>query len=79
MRENGSRALVLAGSAGLCAWLAWRSLGWPLIHDAPIMHYVAWLIAQGLVPYRDAFDMNLPGVYLIHGAVLAVGGASDLA
>ena len=43
------------------------------------MHYIAWLIAHGAVPYRDAFDMNLPGVYLIHWAVLAVGGAGDLA
>jgi 4-amino-4-deoxy-L-arabinose transferase-like glycosyltransferase len=71
--------LVLAGSAGLCAWLAGRSLGWPLIHDAAIMHYIAWLITQGAVPYRDAFDMNLPGVYLIHWAVLSVAGPGDLA
>jgi hypothetical protein len=74
-----SLKLVLAGSAGLGGWLAWRSLGWPLIHDAPIMHYVAWLMGQGEVPYRDAFDMNLPGVYLIHRAVLLVGGPGDLA
>ncbi len=43
------------------------------------MHYIAWLIAQGAAPYRDAFDMNLPGAYLIHWAVLSVGGAGDLA
>ena len=43
------------------------------------MHYIAWLIAQGAVPYRDAFDMNLPGVYLLHLAVLQVGGPGDLA
>jgi len=71
--------LILAGSAALVAYLAWRSLGWPLIHDAPLMHYIAWVIAQGGVPYRDVFDMNLPGVYLIHGAVLAAGGPGDLA
>ena len=71
--------LILAGSSALVAWLAWQSRGWPLIHDAPIMHYIAWLIAEGAVPYRDAFDMNLPGAYLIHLGVLAVGGAGDLA
>ncbi len=71
--------LILAGSAGLCVWLGWRSLGWPLIHDAPIMHYVAWLMAQGAVPYRDVFDMNMPGVYLIHWAVLSIVGPGDLA
>ncbi len=69
--------LILAGSVGLLAYLGWRSLGWPLIHDAPLMHYIAWLITQGAVPYRDAFDMNVPGVYLAHLAVLAVGGSGD--
>lgn len=43
------------------------------------MHYVAWLIDQGAVPYRDVFDMNLPGAYAIHVAVLRTLGAGDLA
>ena len=70
--------LISAASALLLAYLIWGSRAWPLIHDAPLMHYVAWLIAQGGVPYRDAFDMNLPGVYLLHLAVLQVGGPGDL-
>jgi hypothetical protein len=70
---------TLAASALLAGALAVRSLGWPLIHDAPLFHYVAWLMRQGLVPYRDIFDMNLPGVYLLHWAVLATAGGSDLA
>ncbi len=71
--------LILAGSAALAAYLAWWSLGWPLIHDAPLMHYIAWIIGQGGVPYRDVFDMNVPGVYLIHAAVIALAGRGDLA
>ena len=71
--------LISAASVALLAYLVWGSRGWPLIHDAPLMHYVAWLIEQGAVPYRDAFDMNFPGVYLLHLAVLRVGGAGDLA
>jgi hypothetical protein len=50
-----------------------------MIHDAPLMHYIAWVIAQGGVPYRDIFDMNLPGAYLIHAAVIALMGGGDLA
>jgi len=61
------------------AYLIWASRGWPMIHDAPLIHYIAWLIDQGGVPYRDAFDMNLPGAYLIHLVVLRVGGAGDAA
>jgi hypothetical protein len=71
--------LISAASGVLLAYLVWGSRGWPLIHDAPLMHYIAWLIEQGAVPYRDAFDMNLPGVYLLHLAVLRVGGPGDLA
>ena len=71
--------LILAASALLAGYLAGRSLGWPLIHDAPLFHYMAWLLGQGLVPYRDIFDMNLPGVYLLHWAVLATAGGGDLA
>jgi hypothetical protein len=69
--------LISAASALLLAHLIWASRAWPLVHDAPLMHYVAWLIAEGGTPYRDAFDMNVPGVYLLHLAVLRVGGAGD--
>jgi hypothetical protein len=55
------------------------SLPWPLVHDAPIMHYVAQRIADGAVPYRDLFDMNQPGAHLVHGAVVRVFGDGDLA
>lgn len=71
--------MLVLGLAGLAADLAWRSRGWPLIHDVPIMHYIAWRIGEGAVPYRDLFDMNFPGVYLLHRAVLGLGGPGDLA
>src|SRR5690348_1969435 len=54
------------------------SVGWPLIHDAPLMDYIAWRIASGAVPYRDIFDMNMPGTYLIHTVALRLFGNSDL-
>ena len=40
-----------------------QSLGWPYIHDSPLMVYAGWRLAQGAVPYRDLFDMNMPGTY----------------
>jgi hypothetical protein len=72
-------ALVVAGFGALAALLAWRSLAWPLIHDVALMHYAAWRIGEGAVPYRDLFDMNQPGTYLIHLAVLRTLGGGDLA
>jgi hypothetical protein len=71
--------LILAASAALALYLGWRSWSWPLIHDAPLMHYVAWLIAQGAVPYLDVFDMNMPGVYLLHLCVISLLGEGDRA
>jgi hypothetical protein len=70
-------ALVVLGLAALTGTLAWRSRGWPLIHDAPLMHYIAWRIGEGAVPYRDLFDMNFPGVYLVHVLALRLFGAGD--
>jgi hypothetical protein len=72
-------AAALGVGAVVVATLAWRSLDWPLVHDAPIMHYVARRLADGAVPYRDVFDMNFPGVYLLHLLVIGTLGAGDLA
>src|SRR5262249_14096195 len=63
-------------------WLLYflsQSLRWPLIHDAALMHYIAWLISEGAVPYRDSFDWNMPGIYLIHLSVLKLAGPGDAA
>lgn len=58
--------------------LACLSLDWPLINDGPLMHYVAWLMHQGAVPYRDIFDMNFPGTYIVHWLILCIPGNIDL-
>ena len=42
--------VTVTGSALVLLYFLWRSLAWPLIHDAAIMHYIAWLISQGAVP-----------------------------
>src|SRR5215472_10534013 len=69
--------LALAATTGIALWLTVGSLGWPLVHDGPLMHYVAQRILAGAVPYRDLFDMNFPGVYLVHLAALRLLGPGD--
>jgi hypothetical protein len=76
---SAASVLVVAGFGALTALLAWRSSTWPLIHDVALMHYAAWRIGEGAAPYRDVFDMNQPGTYLIHLAVLRTLGGGDLA
>jgi hypothetical protein len=41
------------------------------------MHYIAWRIGEGDVPYRDLYDINQPGVYVLHLALLRTLGAGD--
>jgi hypothetical protein len=70
---------AIGAGAGLLAWLVGRSMTWPLVHDAPLLHYIARRIGEGAVPYRDLFDMNFPGVYLLHLLVVSTLGPGDLA
>lgn len=70
---------AIGAGAGLLAWLVGRSMTWPLVHDAPLLHYIARRIEEGAVPYRDLFDMNFPGVYLLHLLVVSTLGPGDLA
>jgi hypothetical protein len=71
--------LALATTTGVALRLTVGSLGWSLVHDGPLMHYVAQRILAGAVPYRDLFDMNFPGVYLVHLAALRLLGPGDAA
>jgi hypothetical protein len=72
-------AVVVGGFGLLVAVLLVLSLSWPLVQDAPVMHYIAWRIGEGDVPYRDLYDVNQPGVYVLHLALLRTLGAGDAA
>jgi hypothetical protein len=76
-RATVALKVTLLVAATLLLYVIWHSARWPLVHDPPLMHYIAWLITQGAAPYRDVFDMNFPGTYLIHLAVIQVGGTGD--
>jgi hypothetical protein len=76
---HASAAIATAAVLVAALRLLWASRGWPLVHDAPLMHYVARRLAEGAVPYRDLFDMNFPAVYLAHRVALAALGPGDLA
>lgn len=56
-----------------------RSLDWPLIHDAPLLHFIASEILAGAAPYKDIVDMNMPGTYLLHMLALIALGSGDVA
>src|SRR5207237_8287328 len=71
--------LVNCPLGGAVSLLLWRSLDWPLIGDATIFHFIADEMRTGAMPYRDIYDVNMPLIYFIHLAVVAIGGMSDVA
>lgn len=55
-----------------------RTRHWPLVGDAPLMHYVVFLISHGMAPYREIVDINMPGTYAIQALAIHLfgGGAT---
>ena len=54
-----------------------KSRSWRLLWDAAVFHYLAWLITEGVVPYRDIFDIQFPGTYIVHILIIKLLGGSD--
>ncbi len=63
---------------GCLALLLVKTLHWPLISDAVLIHYVVLLIHHGLAPYRQVVDVNMPGCYLADIAVTRLFGVGAL-
>ena len=62
-------AVLLICCGAFCV-TSWR---WPLLGDAPLMHYVVFLMQHGMAPYRDIVDLNQPGTYAVGAAVMWFG------
>jgi hypothetical protein len=45
--------------------------------DRQIFMFIANRLLQGDVPYRDIFDFNFPGIYLLHMLCITIYGKSD--
>jgi hypothetical protein len=72
-------ALFLAFVTLLLLVQAAASLRWRIEHDSPLLLYMAALIGRfGYVPYRDFFDINMPGAYWINLLVGQLAGWNDL-
>lgn len=56
-----------------------RTYHWPLMWDGQVFHYINFLMAHGMAPYREIYDLNFPGIYLIDGWQIHLFGPGDLA
>ncbi|MBI3152442.1 MAG: hypothetical protein HYZ21_09930 [Chloroflexi bacterium] len=51
------------------------SLQWPIAHDEAPLFYEAFLMqSEGRIPYRDIFDFQMPGSYIVYYLLGILGG-----
>jgi len=63
----------------VCLAQAAASLRWRIEHDSPLLLYMSLLMDRfGYVPYRDFFDMNMPGAYWMNLLIGRLAGYQDL-
>lgn len=59
--------------------VAYWSISWEVHWDAMWLHRIAYLIFErDYAPYRDIFDPNMYGSFILHGMVGAIGGYNDI-
>lgn len=73
------RGLAAATLVSAFLYLIVHTWRWPLMQDAPVIHYVNFLTDHGFAPYRTIGDMNMPGAYLTERLGVFLFGPGDLA
>ncbi len=68
--------LTLAAALAVVAFIRLRLLAVPFERDEGEYAYVGSLILHGGLPYRDAYNMKLPGVYGMYSLIIAAFGSS---
>jgi hypothetical protein len=73
-----SRSVLSAILAALLAVFVVGTWRWPLVGDASVIHYVAFLMDHGFVPYRQIVELNMPGAYLVEWLLIHTFGGGSL-
>lgn len=63
---------------GVALFIAF-SWQWKLMVDSPIIHYANFMIREGVQPYRELRENNLPGAYMIEWFGMHAFGGGDVA
>ena len=74
-----SRSLLISLFGAALVYFVVATYRWPLLWDGQVLHYINFLMKHGMAPYREIYDMNLPGAYLIDGWQIRLFGPGDLA
>jgi hypothetical protein len=68
---------ILALVAGGASYVVF-TIHWQWMWDTQVMHYIVLLLDHGKIPYRDIYDINMPGAYLTERWAIALFGPGDL-
>ncbi len=69
-------AVALAAVVALISLIRWRLLATPFERDEGEYAYMGSLILHGGLPYRDAYNMKLPGTYGMYSLIVGAFGSS---
>ncbi len=70
---------VIIPLTGYLIYYAIATLQWRMFHDSTAFMYCAYLINElGFIPYRDIFEVQLPGTFFIYSIIGRLAGYSDL-
>jgi hypothetical protein len=67
-------AILLASAACYAIF----TIHWPWMWDTQVFHYAVFLMHHGKIPYKDIYDINMPGCYLMERWAIAIFGGGDL-
>ncbi|MCA8979512.1 MAG: glycosyltransferase family 39 protein [Planctomycetes bacterium] len=73
-RGRPTTGLLAAGCALFAMTLAWLATRGPVLVDSGIFASCGWHVLQGKALYLEAWDSKPPGITLLDGLALAVGG-----
>ena len=66
--------ILLASAIGYIVF----TIRWPWMWDDQVFHYDVFLMKHGKVPYRDIYDLNMPGCYLLQRWAMSIFGGGNV-
>lgn len=79
LSSRGWSACALVIIVALTAVMRYHLLPVPLSRDEGEYAYVGQLMLQGVPPYAGAYNMRLPGIYVVYALILAAFGQTPIA
>ena len=68
--------ILVAAGIVFCAAIRIRLLNMPIERDEGEFAYMGQLMLQGIPPYKLAYNMKFPGIYVVYALVLGIFGQS---